>query len=89
MGWLSIGVKLVPYIVGAVEAVERFVTAKGQPKEDAAVGMIHSILQAVEVGADRDLLHDAEVNLATRKVMQAVVELQNVIASRKSGDIDG
>ena len=82
MNWLSIGLKIVPYIFGAVSAVERFLTAKGVTKEDAAVAMTHAILQAAEAGADRDLLNDADVNKATREVMQAIVALQNVIASR-------
>lgn len=82
MKWLQIGLKLVPYIFGAVKAVEEFVTsAKGRPKEDAAVNMVHAVLQAVEVGADRDLLNDTAVNAAVREVMQAAVKLQNTIAA--------
>jgi len=86
MKWLAIGLKLFPYIVMAVEAVEKFVkSVKGQPKEDAAVAMIHAILMTVETGADRDLLNDEDVNRATRAVMQSVVTLQNVIAKKRGG----
>jgi len=84
MVWLKIGLRLLPYIWGAVEAVERFVTSvKGAPKEDAAVGMVHAILQTVEAGVDKDLLNDEDVNRATRSVVQAVVALQNVIARKR------
>jgi hypothetical protein len=82
MGFLGIGLKLLPYIVSAVEAVERLIHTKGEEKEHAAVGMVHAILQAVESGLDRDLLNDEDVNRATRDVMRAVVSLHNVIKSK-------
>jgi hypothetical protein len=79
MGWLSIGMKLLPYIVEAVKWVEKFVTTKGKYKQDAAVYMVKSILGIAEVGSDRDLLDDEAVEQATRKVIDAVVALQNVV----------
>jgi hypothetical protein len=87
VGWISIGLKLLPYIVSCVGAVEQFLKGgqRGEEKESAAIGMVHAILQTVEVGADRDLLNDSDVNKATREVMQAVVALQNVIASKRGG----
>ena len=85
MGFLAIGLKLLPYIVSAVEAVERLIKSKGAEKEDAAVGMVHAILKTVEHGADRDLLNDEDVNRATRDVMKAVVSLQNVIRDKQHG----
>jgi hypothetical protein len=78
-GWLGIGMKLLPYIVEAVRWVEKFITTKGQYKQDAAIYMVKSILGVAEVGADRDLLNDEKVEEATRKVIDAVVALQNVI----------
>ena len=82
MGWITLGMKLLPYIVSAVEAVERLIRTKGEEKENAAVGMVHAILQTVEAGTDRDLLNNEDVNRATRDVMRAVVSLQNVIKSK-------
>ena len=84
--FLAIGLKLLPYIVHCVQAVEGFLKGdkRGEEKENAAVGMVHAILQTVEVGADKDLLNDSDVNTATRKVMQAIVALQNVIASKRA-----
>ena len=79
MGFLTIGMKMLPYIVTCVDSVERFIKGAGSQKEDAAVAMVHAILQTVEIGTDRDLLNDSDVNTATRTVMQAVVALQNVI----------
>jgi hypothetical protein len=84
MGWISIGLKVLPYITGAVHAVEQFVSAKGKAKEDAAVNMVAGVLQAVEGGSDKDLLNDADVNQATREVMQAVVALENLIAQKRA-----
>ena len=85
MGFLSIGLRLLPYIVSCVSSVEEFLKG-GQTsaqKEDAYVGMVHAILMTVESGADRDLLNDTDVNRATREVMQAVVALQNVIKKKQ------
>ena len=83
MGWLSLGLKLLPFIVEAVNWVEKFITAKGKYKQDAAVYMVRSSLAVAEVGADRDLLHDADVEAATRQVIDAVVALQNLIAKKR------
>ena len=83
MGFLQIGLKLLPYIVEAVQWVERFITTKGKYKQDAAVYMVKSILGVAERGVDRDILDDDEVESATREVIDAVVALQNLIASKQ------
>ena len=44
MGWITLGMKLLPYIVEAVSWVEKFVERKGKQKQDAAVYMVKSIL---------------------------------------------
>jgi hypothetical protein len=79
MGFVQIGLKLLPYIVEAVQWVEKFITSKGKYKQDAAVYMVKSILGVAERGVDRDILDDDEVESATRKVIDAVVALQNLI----------
>jgi hypothetical protein len=84
MGWLTLGMKLLPYIVEAISWVEKFVTAKGQRKQDAAVYMVKSTLNLVEAGADRDILNDEDVEAATRSVIDSVVHLQNLIAKKRS-----
>jgi hypothetical protein len=83
MGFVQIGLKLLPYIVEAVQWVEKFITSKGKYKQDAAVYMVKSILGVAERGMDRDILNDDEVEAATRKVIDAVVALQNLIASKE------
>jgi hypothetical protein len=83
MGFVQIGLKLLPYIVEAVQWVEKFITSKGKYKQDAAVYMVKSILGVAERGVDRDILDDDEVESATRKVIDAVVALQNLIASKQ------
>lgn len=84
MGWLTIGMKLLPFIVEAISWVEKFITAKGKYKQDAAVYLVKSILGIAEQGTNRDLLNDDEVEEATRKVIDAVVSLNNIIASKQS-----
>ena len=83
MGFLSIGLKLLPYVITAVESVEKFISGRSGPdKEALAVSMVDHLLKTVEVGSDKDLLNDDAVNAATRDVIRAVVSLQNVIRSR-------
>jgi hypothetical protein len=84
MGFLAIGLKLLPFIVEAVSWVEKFVTRKGKAKQDAAVYMVKSIVGVVEIADGRDLLDDDDVEVATRKVIDAVVALQNVIMHKRS-----
>jgi hypothetical protein len=84
MGWVTLGMKLLPYIVEAVSWVEKFVTAKGQRKQDAAVYMVKSTLNLVEQGANRDILDDDQVEAATRSVIDAVVHLQNLVSKKRS-----
>jgi len=79
MNWLSVGLKILPFIVTAVKTVESFFKAKGPAKEDAAVSAVAAILSTVEETADRDLMSDERVEKATRDVMKAIVSLQNVI----------
>jgi hypothetical protein len=85
MKWLNVGLKLLPYILSCVQAVEGFLTGpkRGEEKENAAVGMVHAILQTVEAGLDRDLLNDEDVNRAVRQVMQALVALENIVAQKR------
>ena len=83
-GWITLGMKLLPYIVEAVGWVEKFVTRKGKQKQDAAVYMVKSIVGVAEISGGRDLLDDEEVEDATRKVIDAVVALNNIVASKRS-----
>ena len=83
MGWLAIGFKLIPLIWGAVQSVEHFLTSiHGQDKQNAAVDMISAFLIAAEGAAGRDLLNDPDVRVATKTAIDAIVALQNLIASR-------
>lgn len=86
MGWITLGMKLLPYIVEAVTWVEKFITERGQRKQDAAVYMVKSILGIAESASARDLLDDDDVEEATRKVIDAVVALQNVVAKKHASE---
>ena len=82
MGFVAIGLKILPLVVEAIQWVEKFVSSKGKYKQDAAVYMIKSFLGVAEQGTNKDLLDDDQVEIATRAVIDAVVALQNVIASQ-------
>lgn len=81
--WLGIGLKVLPFVIEAVQWVEKFITARGQPKQDAAIEMVRAMLGLAEVGANRDLLNDADVEIATRAVIDAVVALQNLVSQKR------
>ncbi len=84
MGWVTIGLKILPFIVEAVNWVEKFVTRKGQEKQDAAIKMCVSMLGIAEAALERDILEDSEVEEAARKTIDAVVALQNIIAKKQA-----
>ena len=83
MKWVSIGLKLLPYIVEAVSWVERFIMKKGVEKQDAAVKMTLSMLGIAEEAMNKDILNDSDVENAARRVIDAVVSLQNLLASKE------
>ena len=84
MGWIALGMKLLPYIVEAVQWTEKFIKGKGKYKQDSAVYMVKSILGIVEQGTNRDLLDDDEVEASTRKVIDAIVSLNNLLARKRN-----
>ena len=85
MKWLNVSLKLLPFILSCVQAVEGFLKGpkRGVEKENAAVAMTHAILQPIEAGVDKDLLNDEDVHRAVRACMQAFVALENIVASKQ------
>ena len=89
MKWIEIGFKFLPYVVGAVTAVERLFEKrddetkeeKSKRKQNAAIDAIGAMLAAVEGGLSKDLLDNNAVKQALRDLIDAYVSLQNVIAS--------
>ncbi len=83
---LHIGAKIVGTVVPGVAAVEQIateiVTLRGPAKQDAVVLLVRNALLAAEGITAKDLANDADVELATRRVIDAVVALQNVIAHK-------
>ena len=84
MRWFEMGMKLFPLIDEAVNWVEKFVKAKGKYKQDAAVYMVKATLGLVETGAGKDLLDDADVEKATREVIDAIVALNNLVMKKNN-----
>tara|TARA_R100000656_G_scaffold46526_1_gene37947 strand:+ start:776 stop:1054 length:279 start_codon:yes stop_codon:yes gene_type:complete len=84
MKWVAIGLKLLPFIVEAITWVERFIMKKGVEKQDAAVKMTLSMLGIAEEAIDKDIMDDGDVEKATRRVIDAVVALQNLLASKET-----
>ena len=77
--FIKAGLTLLPMILEAVTWVERFVTRRGKAKQDACVELVKSMVDIAEHTTPVDW-SDAEVDTATRQVIDAVVALQNLIA---------
>ncbi len=82
--WITLGLKLYPLIAMAVSVVEKVAHAKGKDKQDAAVEAVGVGLEVLEAGLGKDLLDNAEVQLALRGAIDAYVHLQNVVAKAKA-----
>ena len=82
----QVGLTVVGAVVPGVSAIERIATAfpgmRGKAKQDAVVEIVKASLQASESVAGRDLANDADVEAATRGVIDAVVALQNIVARK-------
>jgi len=79
MKWVTGAFKLIPLVLTAVEAVERFAGKKGKEKQDAAVDLVGRLVPLIEDQIDKEVVDEAEVQDALRKVIDAVVALMNVI----------
>lgn len=91
MGWLNVGLRILPLILNAVGATETFFKGKksGAAKEDAAVNMVHGWVSTVETASgNHALLKDENVDAAVRDVMRSICSLQKVIATAGTRDDD-
>jgi hypothetical protein len=84
MKWIAIGLKLLPFIVEAINWVEKFIIKKGVEKQDAAVKMTLSMLGIAEEAMNKDILNDRDVEESTRRVIDAIVALQNLLVSKQT-----
>lgn len=84
--WLTVGLKLLPLIVSAVNAVERIVKggAHGKDKQDAAVDLVTTMVESIEGLVNKDLLDDAQVQVALRATIDAIVAMQNAMAAARA-----
>lgn len=87
MGFLSIALKLVPLIVGAVQAVESiYKKDPSKPKEqqnkerqDAAVDAIGAMITTLEVSFQKELMDEKEFQILLRKMIDDYIAIQNFI----------
>ena len=88
-GFLQKAMSLVPYIVDAVQWIEKcFTSGKGKQKQDAAIQLVLSMLHISQQVTQKQLLSSATVDQCARKVIDAVVALENAIEefeNNKSG----
>jgi len=88
-GFLQKAMSLVPYIVDAVQWIEKcFTSGKGKQKQDAAIQLVLSMLHISQQVTQKQLLSSATVDQCARKVIDAVVALDKAIEefeNNKSG----
>jgi hypothetical protein len=86
---LKIGLSMLNTIVpgvAQVEAIARGLSGmKGKQKQDAVVELVKQALATSEGFVGTDLANDADVEQATRGVIDAVVALNNIVAAKASG----
>ena len=68
-----------PYIIDAVGWVEKFIKGKGKVKQDSAVSLVLSMLDISREVTKKQLLENKSVEDCARKVIDAVVALENAI----------
>lgn len=87
-----VGLTIVGAVVPGVAAIEQIARTipglRGKAKQDAVVALVRESLAAAEGLKGKDLVDDADVEQATRGVIDAVVALQNLLA-RKAKIADG
>lgn len=83
MNWIVAGLKLFPYIVGAVHAVESFTSApkQGDKKKEAALDGIEAMITAVEIGLDKEIVSQPEFRKLVGNLIDSYVAVQNFIKS--------
>jgi hypothetical protein len=82
LNWLAIGFKIAPILIGAIHAVEKFIKGiKGREKQDAALAFAKEVLELAEGATGKELLDDARMQDAMRKLIDAYVAVQNMAAS--------
>ena len=88
-GFLQKAMSLVPYIVDAVQWIEKcFTSGKGKQKQDAAIKLVLSMLHISQQVTQKQLLSSATLEKCARKVIDAVVALDKAIEefeNNKSG----
>lgn len=80
MNWITGVLKLFPLIITAVTAIERMAGAKkGKEKQDEAIALVGDLVPVIEASIGKDVVNESAVQDAIRKVIDAVVSLQNVV----------
>ena len=92
MSWITTGFKFLPLIVEAVRSVEKIVKKKdesnepryehGKHKQDSALHLVEGMLRSHQRNSDLNLLHDAEVQLKVREIIDNVVALENLLTKK-------
>jgi hypothetical protein len=87
--WVDFGMRLIPLITLAVNAVESIsknvaetknVEMKGQEKQDAAMVALTGMINSIELNAGTELMAKEEFKELIRHIINDYVSIQNYIA---------
>jgi hypothetical protein len=73
---------VVPGVVQVEDMAWKLATLRGAAKQDAVVQMVRGALASANTLTERQLAEDPDVERLTRRVIDAVVALQEMIAKR-------
>lgn len=76
-------IKVLGRIVEGINVVEVIMNlAKGKDKQDAVVELMKQALKEIEERTGKNLVNDEEIEEASRKVIDAIVAFNNLIAKK-------
>jgi|TARA_R110002020_G_scaffold245230_1_gene458922 hypothetical protein len=83
MGWLTLGLKFVPMIVGAITKTENESKKKGREKQEEALHLIQTIASITALGSeDQKILNKTQPE--TRALIDALVGFLNAATSAET-----
>lgn len=87
MGWLSFALRLVPLVVGAVQAVESIYKKdpnkpkdqQNKERQDAAVDAIGAMIATIEATTAKEIMDEEGFKVLLRRMIDDYIAVQNFI----------
>ena len=83
MGWMLLGLKFIPMIVGAITKTENESKKKGQDKQEEALHLLQTIAHVTALGSEDQKILD-KTKPETRALIDALVGFLNAATSAET-----